>query len=144
MTFERLFANQLADLGQVTEAAIEFLKKNGINARVQYAVNLAIEEMGTNILKYGYDDQNAHTIRLKLDLADGKAILVLEDDGHEFDPLQAPAPDLNLKLDDRKPGGLGICLVRQFVDDIRYERREGRNLLTVTIGCEGTDRPGGC
>jgi serine/threonine-protein kinase RsbW len=135
MTFERLFANQLSDLGRVTEEAMGFLRQNGINARVQYALNLAIEEMGTNILKYSYDDQEAHTIRLHLQLAEGKAILVLEDDGHEFNPLQAPAPDLNLSLDERKPGGLGICLVRQFADEVQYERRDGRNVLKIWVTC---------
>ena len=61
-----------------------------------YVVNLAIEEIVTNILKYGYDDTAIHEILLRIEIHPGAVRLVLEDDGHEFNPLKVPEPDVNL------------------------------------------------
>lgn len=65
--FERAFQNQLSDLGAATEQALDFVRQHGVGGEPAYALHLAIEEMATNILKYGYDDQAAHTIRLRID-----------------------------------------------------------------------------
>ena len=60
----------------------------------------------------------------------------VEDDGRAFDPLQAPPPDLDLPLEERPVGGLGIHIVRSVMDAVEYQRRGGRNVLTMrkTIG----------
>jgi anti-sigma regulatory factor (Ser/Thr protein kinase) len=132
-TFERTFQNRLADLARVTEEAVQFIQENGIGGQTVYATNLAIEEMATNILKYGYDDDAVHKIRLRVELSAAHLVVVLEDDGHQFNPLDAPAPDVSLSAEKREPGGLGICLVRKFAEQMRYERLNGRNRLTITI-----------
>ncbi len=133
--FERRFANQLGDLGRVTEEAVGFLEERGLSSRAVYVANLALEEMATNILKYGYDDTAAHEILLRLEVSPGAVVMALEDDGHEFNPLTAPEPDVNGPAEDRAPGGLGIHLVRKLADHVEYERRCGRNRLTVRIRC---------
>ena len=58
---------------------------------------------------------------------------MLEDDGHEFNPLAAPEPDVHLPAEQRVPGGLGIHLIRSLAERLHYERRDGRNRLTVKI-----------
>ncbi|HAM39987.1 MAG: hypothetical protein A2107_13375 [Verrucomicrobia bacterium GWF2_62_7] len=133
--FEKRFQNRLAELGHATEEAMHFIEENGIRGQAVYAVNLAIEEMATNILKYGYDDDAAHEIFLRMELYVGHLVVVLEDDGHEFNPLDAPAPNVSLSAEKRELGGLGICLVRKFAEQMRYERLNGRNRLTITIRC---------
>lgn len=131
--FERRFQNTLPDLGRVTEEAVGFIEANGIGAEAVYAANLVIEEMVTNTLKYGYNDGAAHEILLRVELLPQRLLLVLEDDAHEFNPLNAPKPNLHLPAEQRTPGGLGILLVRKFAEDVRYERRDGRNYLIVAI-----------
>jgi serine/threonine-protein kinase RsbW len=131
--FERRFQNSLADLGRATEETLRFLEANGIRGEAVYATNLAIEEMGTNTLKFGYDDTTIHEIILRVEILPKRLLLVLEDDGHEFNPLDAPTPDVNLPAEQRRPGGLGIYLVRKFAEEMRYERCEGRNRLTIAI-----------
>jgi len=131
--FERRFHNQLGELSRVGEEAARFLEERGVGAQAAYAANLAIEELATNILKYGYDDTAVHEILLRLELRPGAVVLVLEDDGHEFNPLTAPEPDVNLPAEERVPGGLGIHLVRKLARQMNYERRAGRNRLTVWI-----------
>ncbi len=133
--FERCFANQAGDLNGVTEAAIQFLEERGVDPQALYKANLALEELATNLLKYGYDDVAAHEIRLRLELAPGMLMLVLEDDGHEFNPVLSPEPNLDQPVQKRLPGGLGLHLVRKLVDQMSYERRDGRNRLTVKIRC---------
>lgn len=131
--FERRFPSRLADLERVTAEAIQFLETAGIGSEAVYLANLAIEEMATNILKYGYDDQALHEILLRLELSSERVRLVLEDDGHPFNPLDAPEPDLHLPAEQREPGGLGIHLVRKLAEHVSYERYANRNRITVTI-----------
>ena len=131
--FERRFHNRLDDLSRVTEEAVRFIQERGVDGRAVYVANLTIEEMGTNILKYGYDDTAVHEILLRLEIHPETLLLVLEDDGHEFNPVNAPEPDLNRPAEDRVPGGLGIHLTRKLVAQMDYMRCGGRNRLTVRI-----------
>jgi serine/threonine-protein kinase RsbW len=131
--FERCFNSRLADLSRATQEAVQFLEDRGVAGRAVYLANLAIEEMATNIIKYGYDDKAVHEILLRLQIHPGALVLVLEDDGHPFNPLEAPEPDVGLPAEQRAPGGLGIHLVRKLVEQMDYERRGGRNRLTVKI-----------
>jgi anti-sigma regulatory factor (Ser/Thr protein kinase) len=131
--FERRFSNRPDDLSRVTEEAVRFIEARGVGQRAVYLANLTIEEMGTNIIKYGYDDTAVHEILLRLEIHPDTLLLVLEDDGHEFNPLKAPQPDLDLPVEERVPGGLGIHLIRKLVEQMDYTRCGGRNRLTVRI-----------
>jgi serine/threonine-protein kinase RsbW len=132
---ERRFANRPEDLSRVTEEAVRFVEQRHVGERAAYVANLAIEEMGTNILKYGYDDLAVHEILLRLEVLPGALLLVLEDDGHAFNPVAAPEPDVNGPTEARVPGGLGIHLIRKLAERMDYERCDGRNRLTVRIRC---------
>jgi anti-sigma regulatory factor (Ser/Thr protein kinase) len=95
-------------------------------------VLLAIEELVTNCIEYGYDDADDHTIVIVLSISDGSLTMDVIDDGHPFDPLTAPPPDFSLEVEDRPIGGLGIYLLRKLADNISYERNHGTNRLTLT------------
>ena len=62
---------------------------------------------------------------------EGSIVLVLTDTGKEFDPTAAPEADVTLSADDRQIGGLGIFLIRQIMNEVKYERIEGKNVLTL-------------
>jgi anti-sigma regulatory factor (Ser/Thr protein kinase) len=131
--FERRFTNQLQDLLQATAEAVRFLELSGISSRAVNVAHLAIEEVATNILKYGYDDTAVHEILLRVQIEPGKVLIVIEDDGHEFNPITAPEPDMDTPIEEREPGGLGIHLIRKLATHMDYERCAGRNRLSVTI-----------
>ena len=95
-------------------------------------VLLAIEELLVNCIDYGYDDSDEHTIVIELSIDEQNLIMTVIDDGHPFDPLNAPAPDLSLQVQDRPVGGLGIHLLRQLADHVAYQRRDGTNRITLT------------
>ncbi len=132
-TFQIQFLNNFEALARATESALQFLAQAAASAGAVNAANLALEEMATNIIKYGYDDQATHEILLRLELVPGAIALTLEDDGHPFDPLRAPEPDIHLPLEEREPGGLGIHLIRKMAQRMAYERSGGRNRLTIAI-----------
>ena len=62
---------------------------------------------------------------------EGSIVLVLTDTGKEFDPTAAPEADVTLSAEDRQIGGLGIFLIRQIMNEVKYERIEGKNVLTL-------------
>ncbi len=125
--------NQMADLMRALDDLEQFLETRGADANARYVARLAIEELGTNTVKYGYDDNKAHLIRISAKSEDQVFRIVLEDDGHEFNPCLAPEPDPNLPLQDRRPGGWGLSLVRRLVAGLEYERRDNRNVVQVTV-----------
>ncbi len=124
--------NRFEALSPLMESITTRLEALGANAGAVYAANLALEELITNILKYGYDDAGEHLIHVDLAVAEGRFTLTLVDDGHAFDPFAQAAPDTSLPIHERPIGGLGIHFVRNLLDECRYERREGKNVVTVS------------
>jgi len=126
-------ANNFADLQRGIAELESFLEDQQASMKLCYAAQLVFEEMLTNIIKYGYDDTAAHQIQVQLSLAAPPTMLIC-DDGHRFDPRHdAPVPDLDAAIEDRQIGGLGIHMVCNLAAAVDYQRREGRNLLTVTL-----------
>ncbi len=80
------------------------------------AADLALEEHLTNVIKYAYDDGLEHDILVRFNLERAQLIIEVEDDGRPFNPLQAPEADTSIPLDQRPVGGLGIHLIRRFMD----------------------------
>ena len=118
------------------ESMSEFLHRESASPQALYQAQLAAEEMGTNIIKYGYDDQREHRITLRVECRANCFCLQILDDGRPFDVRQAPEPDSEQPLEERQPGGWGIILVRRLARHMDYERRDGINVLTVEISRE--------
>ena len=113
------------------EAASQWLADRKAPPPVHYLANLAIEELVTNCIKYGYEDAGDHIIEVKLQILGNELAITVTDDGRPFNPLELPAPDLNLPLQDRPIGGLGIHLLRRMSDHMDYIRVAGRNRVTL-------------
>jgi len=124
--------NTVDAIAPASEAAEAWMQEQQFSADASFFVNLVIEELVTNCIKYGYDDAGEHTIDVMLSVADHILTMLVVDDGHAFDPLATPPPDLSLEIEDRPIGGLGIHLLRELADELYYERRDGTNRLTLT------------
>ena len=98
---------------------------------VIFAVTLALDELLTNTISYGYTDTEQHIISIEMMVDLGSIILRIDDDGAAFNPLSVQEPDVNAPLDERRIGGLGIHLVRNMLDDVQYQRSNGRNIITL-------------
>jgi anti-sigma regulatory factor (Ser/Thr protein kinase) len=128
LTIEALVKN----VDYVTEFVDELLEKMGCSRKSMTQINIALDELFSNICNYAYGDRVGNaTIRLRK-LEDKNAVeLTLEDEGAPFDPLKVEEPDVTLSLAERGIGGLGIFMVRKTMDDIRYAYENGRNILTI-------------
>jgi serine/threonine-protein kinase RsbW len=100
-------------------------------------LRIALDEVVSNILKYGYADDAAHDIAIHCEIRDGELETTIEDDGCAFDPLRAPRPDLTAPLAARKVGGLGVHFLKELMNSVTYERVDGRNRLTLRQKLDG-------
>ena len=94
-------------------------------------VNLAVEEAVVNVMNYAYSDGTQGHILLEAMADEQELTFVLRDNGIPFDPTQSPEVDVTLPAPQRRIGGLGIHLIRHYMDEVRYERRDGQNILTM-------------
>ena len=124
--------NRLAEIERVSHLVEAFGKQHALPARVVFDLNLALDEVLTNIISYGYDDGVEHTITVRLALADDAVHVEVEDDGRPFNPLELVEPDLTGPVEDRTIGGLGLCLVRKLMTGLAYARQEGKNVFGMS------------
>ena len=104
----------------------------GIDMATAMSLNLAMEEAVVNVMNYAYPAGTLGNVDIDAKFADGRLTFVLSDSGKPFDPTQASEPDLTLQAEDRPIGGLGIFLVRQIMDQVEYQYRDGKNILTLS------------
>jgi len=123
--------NDLAEIARLSESVEAMGQKHGVPAEALYAVNLALDEILTNVISYGYDDQGEHQILVRLNFNAGELVAELEDDARPFNPLEAPAPDVEAPLQERPIGGLGIHLAKTMMDDMAYRREGEKNILIL-------------
>ena len=123
--------NQLSELEGFNATLAQFLDFHNVPYRATYAVNLAIDELVVNVMRYAYVDEDTHLIDIELAIEDEQLILQILDDGRPFDPRTGPSLDLH--ADDREAGGLGLLLVLDMVDVLKYRRTEDRNWVEVRI-----------
>ena len=129
--------NKLSELGRVHQTLTDFCRRHGLTAKVARDLNLALEEIITNIIIHGYTDDREHIISVHLNVRPGEVWVEVKDDGRPFNPLEAPEADTTTPLEERSIGGLGIHLVRKVTDGLEYERVGDKNLFTLKKKTQG-------
>ncbi len=124
-------AGDLAQLERLCRFVESFGHEHGLSAPLVFELNLALDELFTNIIIHGGTAGSVSGISVSLRREGDELVAVVEDDGPAFDPCEAKPPDVACSLEDRCIGGLGIHLVRNVTDVMCYERREGRNRITL-------------
>ncbi len=131
MKFNIKLNNNLKEFSKLyvfLENVAESLK---LDADFSIKLNLFYEEQVTNIIKYGYNDTNEHIIEIEIEYSNNTLICSVIDDGHFFNPLDNPEPDLDVPIEERKIGGLGILLIKKLSDNCYYERKDNLNIFTA-------------
>jgi anti-sigma regulatory factor (Ser/Thr protein kinase) len=123
--------NSLSELKIVSKNLELFGMSLDLPQRTIFKINLALEELLSNIISYGYVDDDDHWIKVAISLEEGVLVISLEDDGIPFNPAEAKEPDCGCPLEDREIGNLGIHLCKQFMDDLIYERRGNKNIVIL-------------
>ena len=117
------------DIQQIPTLA-EWIEMIGLPQELNMPINLALEEAVSNVMLYAYPGKSGQVL-VECDKSD-KLVFTITDSGVPFDPTQQEDPDVTQSAEERPIGGLGIFLVRQIMDDIHYERKDDKNILTLT------------
>jgi len=130
-TFHQTIPNDFIRLHGLMEEATQFLERQGVDERGVYLLNLGLEEVVTNIIKYGYDHPGTYGIEVTLTIRANEVTLLIVDDGHAFDPIAHERKPVPANVEEREIGGLGIFLLKKQLDRMEYRREAGRNILEL-------------
>jgi sigma-B regulation protein RsbU (phosphoserine phosphatase) len=125
--------NELSEIENVNASFEKFARDHNLPAVISQKMGIAFDDLLSNVISYAYRDDRAHEIDIKAELAGSRLTISISDSGVPFNPLGIRAPDTGLSVDERELGGLGIHIVRNLVDEISYQRRINRNILSVIM-----------
>lgn len=128
----KVSANAEKSYSMILETLSKFWLENGLEAGGQPDFAIALEEVFSNVSKHSLSIAQDITFELTLSLCDGVLSMVAADSGSYFDPLSIAQPDLDADLDESEPGGLGIFLILQLMDQVSYLRENSKNILTMS------------
>ena len=125
--------NNLSELKTLSKELIAFGRNIGLPELSVSEINICLDELFTNIVLYGFNDELEHKVKFTMKVDDNILFATIEDDGVPFNPLKKKAVDLPANVDSAEIGGLGIHITRELVDKISYERKRGINRLTIAF-----------
>ena len=123
---------EVKNLDNVIDFVNEQLETRDCSIKIQTQIDIAVEELFVNIAHYAYKpDTGPATVRVELQEEPLAVVITFIDNGVPYDPLAKPDPDITLSAEEREIGGLGIFMVKKSMDDINYEYKNGKNILTI-------------
>ena len=133
---EKIFSitlkNELSEISTLAEKLQELAETDSLIKHNLFKINLALDEIFTNIVSYGFPEKRESNIKIVFFKENDKLNIRIEDEGIEFNPLLTQKPDTGLSAEERKIGGLGIFFVKESMDNMDYKRKNEKNILTLT------------
>lgn len=129
-------ANRMDELGRLAAEIERFAEDNELPPRAAMHLDMSVEEIVSNVIKYGFEagDIREDAIELSLSLTGDRLSIRIADTGGAFDPLaDAPVPDIDAAVEDRPIGGLGVHIVKTVMVELRYTRDGDRNVLDMVL-----------
>jgi len=130
-TYSFELKSDLSELDRLCQNLETFGQKFGLSKKLIFEINLALDELFTNIISYGFQDDEEHLVRITLTPENDQLCLCIEDDGKPFNPIEFESPDVSCSVEKCKIGGLGIHIMKKLMDEICYERCEDKNVLNL-------------
>lgn len=122
----------LENIDAVTAFVDEQLEEMGCPMKAQMQIDIAIDELFSNIARYAYTpDTGEATVRVEKADHPLAAVITFIDRGKPYNPLAKEDPDTTLSAEERQIGGLGIFMVKKSMDDMQYEYKDGQNILRI-------------
>lgn len=126
------FITKLTEIDRLPAIVTHLSEELLLNEEQAFFIRLVLEEAITNVINYAYEDEEEHSFTLDVHGNEKQLKFILTDSGVPFDPTQAPPADTTSPADQRQIGGLGIFLMKQFMDEIVYKRENDQNILLFT------------
>lgn len=127
-----VFPGRYESLSEIRDFVVEIAKKGGFQDFDLYAVELAVDEACSNIIEHAYGEENKGDIELTCNLTDLGLEIILRDHGKAFNPAIIPEPNFGLEIDELKPGGAGLFLMRKMMDEVSFDfSKNSGNVLTM-------------
>ena len=126
-----ILKNKISELNKLAAELEKFSAGHNLSKNILFDINLALDELVTNIISYGFEENTDHEIIISIDKKEDRVDIILEDDGKEFNPLNEKEPEFGGSIDEREIGGLGIYFVKQKMNSVDYERQNNKNILRL-------------
>ncbi len=124
--------NNVEDIHKVESFIESICEEWNINFSEMHKINLAMEEIVSNIINYGHEDADEHNISISANYNDKVLKIIIEDDARAFNPLEHKDPDdFDKSLEERNVGGLGIFFVKKMMDRVEYRHESNHNILII-------------
>lgn len=138
--FQLALKNDISEIGKVTSKLVQFGEINHVPDEIIYQITLVTDELLTNVISYAFGSPTHAEISVEVKSIENTIHVLIEDNGTPFNPLQeANQPDINLDLDEREIGGLGIHIAKTTMDEISYHRNGNINQMRFQKSFEATN-----
>ncbi len=131
MKKEIVIKNEIAELERLAVFVEEVSECLALDAETTMNLNLALEEVVSNVILYAYPQKMGENITVMASSDDKVLVFTITDKGEEFDPTKVEEADITLSAEDREIGGLGIFIVKNIMNEVTYQRLDGKNVLTL-------------
>lgn len=126
-----ILQNEVEQLSKLSDFIDSIAEELSIDSSMAMSLNLAIEEAVTNVVMYAYPEGEVGNVVIIANFTEGMLVFTISDNGIPFDPTSKTDADVTLNVEERPIGGLGIFLVKNLMDFVGYERKNGYNILTL-------------
>ena len=130
-TLELEIINDLKEVSIVIAEFELFCRKNNVENSAIQKMNVVLDEIINNIINYGYPQDEERLISVKITIKNSSMTLTIIDDGKAFNPFEIDKPNLELSLEDRPIGGVGLHIVKNLMDNYAYERINDKNIVEI-------------
>jgi len=124
--------NQRDQVDTVRKFFDDYSKENKLTEKTVHDIQMALDELLTNIVNYGYEDSDEHKIDVRFGINDDAVRVEIIDDSKPYNILEQENPDISLSVEDKPIGGLGIFLIKKLMSNVDYYTKEGKNHLVMT------------
>jgi len=131
MTKTQIFPGRYDSLEKISEFIQENTKNAGFDGFTSYTIETAVDEACSNIIEHAYGQENIGDIEISVSINPSNLTIFIKDNGKPFNPKSIPKPNLSSDLYERKGDGLGLYMMKQWMDEVQFEFIDNTNVLKM-------------